>query len=534
MKIRRFARFFGIVGVVFLVFGGLSGVLLAYDEFHFVPIHLILGLIFLVLFVLGGGLHILTSAASKKATTFGFNTTIYTAFFLGILIVGNYIASRHSFLNYDSTEQKAFTLAPQTLKVLATLQKPVVVRAFYKSGVVDTEVSELLTRMTKENSNFTWDVVDIEREPSVVELYEIKEPQTLHFAFQEEPSGRVARVSGKNSEEDVVNALLKLTRGGEKVVYCLAGHGERDTGNTEDSGYSFIKEAIEGENLKVRELHLEAEQQIPADAATILILAPAKSFLPYEEKAILDYLHNGGTAVFMTEPHVTNSLSAIAREFGIEIGNDIVVDEVVRLFEGPGLGVQPLVTEYGDHPITEDFNQNTVFSTTSSVRAIEADSKDVIELVKTSPKSWAETKLDLIFGEKPEAVMDPEDTPGPVSIAAVYEAPLKNGEKSEIPDPDPSSQSASDAKRTRLVVVGDTDWAANVNLGVLFNRDLFLNMVNWAVGESVLAIRPRAFRQSVKGITMEQFSSIFLVGAILLPELLILVGFGVWWFRRTP
>ena len=43
-----------------------------------------------------------------------------------------------------------------------------------------------------------------------------------------------------------------------------------------------------------------------------------------------------------------------------------------------------------------------------------------------------------------------------------------------------------------MVVIGDSDFAANSVLGVQGNRDLFLNTVNWlAQQENLIAIRPR-------------------------------------------
>ena len=45
---------------------------------------------------------------------------------------------------------------------------------------------------------------------------------------------------------------------------------------------------------------------------------------------------------------------------------------------------------------------------------------------------------------------------------------------------------------TRVVVVGDSDFAANAGLGIQGNRDLFMNTIGWlSQQENLIAIRPK-------------------------------------------
>jgi len=67
-----------------------------------------------------------------------------------------------------------------------------------------------------------------------------------------------------------------------------------------------------------------------------------------------------------------------------------------------------------------------------------------------------------------------------------------------------------------------------------FNRDLFLNSLNWAIGETDrITIRAKTLKRTLTSLTEEQFGLSFLMTALLLPELLILSGLGVWWFRNS-
>jgi len=86
----------------------------------------------------------------------------------------------------------------------------------------------------------------------------------------------------------------------------------------------------------------------------------------------------------------------------------------------------------------------------------------------------------------------------------------------------------------RVVVIGDADFVNNANIRQLFNRDFFLNILNWTIGEEEgVTIRAKSLRRSVKVLTNRQISLIFLVAGVLIPELVTLAGFVVWWARSS-
>lgn len=99
-----------------------------------------------------------------------------------------------------------------------------------------------------------------------------------------------------------------------------------------------------------------------------MVLAPRKSLLPIEMEALAVYLKQGGRALFAAEPKTTTDIAELVKPYGISIGNDLVVDQVVGLFAGPSLGVQPMGSSFAKHPATLGFDKNIAFSTASSVQ----------------------------------------------------------------------------------------------------------------------------------------------------------------------
>src|SRR6187402_3201478 len=115
---KRRVGFIGALGLVTLLFGVLGQSLLLYDEYHFVPIHYGVGIASVVIFLIGGGLQGFRSASVKRKAGSGAGAVVYSLLFLAVLTVINVWFLRHDPLHYDSTAEKAYTLAPESLTVL--------------------------------------------------------------------------------------------------------------------------------------------------------------------------------------------------------------------------------------------------------------------------------------------------------------------------------------------------------------------------------------------------------------------------------
>ena len=86
---------------------------------------------------------------------------------------------------------------------------------------------------------------------------------------------------------------------------------------------------------------------------------------------------------------------------------------------------------------------------------------------------------------------------------------------------------------TRVVVVGDSDFATNRALNIGGNRDLFLNMSNWlAQQEDLIAIRPRDPADRRITMTQDQAQMVQWLALAIIPGLLFAAGIRVWWKRR--
>ncbi len=510
----RSTSLFGLWGIVLFVFG-IVAYMVTPAASTYVFVHVALGFLLIVLY-LTASRDSLTTVLGERSTKYGANAVVYTLVFVAVLVVVNWLAARHN-KRWDLTAQNVYSLSTQSKSVLAKLDQPLTVDAFVEAGT-DPNLEDLLESYRYASDKFTFHMIDPDKERDLAERYKITELPTVHIQYGDQ----TATVTREMSEEAITNGLIKATRTTKKVACFLDGHGEPDIENRDARGFSSLKDALTNENYDTRKVLLATEQDVPPECTVLIAAGTEKPLFDHEVSVLTNYLRNGRSALFLIGPRRGAQLVSLVDPWGTKVTDTVVVDQVVRLFQGPALGLQILASTYGTHPITQDFHERTIFPMARAVQANAAGKTGVtaIELVKSSPTAWAESDLDGIFN-RGEATQDDNDIKGPVPLAVAVTGKHKEmgfGKEGE----------------TKLVVVGDSDWATNQFVGQLFNRDLLLNMMNWLGGqEELISIRPRNISASRAQLTPDESRRIFYLAVLIMPELLLLLGLTVWWRRST-
>ncbi|MCH7494432.1 Gldg family protein, partial [bacterium] len=91
------------------------------------------------------------------------------------------------------------------------------------------------------------------------------------------------QIKSVQNTEKLTNAIVKLTRTGEKVVYFLEGHNERaiegEAANQKD-GFSMAAEALRNENYRIERLLLAAKGDVPENADVVIVAGATRPLLP--------------------------------------------------------------------------------------------------------------------------------------------------------------------------------------------------------------------------------------------------------------
>ncbi len=446
---------------------------------------------------------------TSRSARFGSNALLMVLILLGILIVVNIFAARFSW-RLDTTAARQFSLAEQTRNILKSLDKDVKITGFFKSGD-EAFTRELLTEYAHYSDRLRFEFSDPDKKPGLAKKYRIKAFGTLIV----EAEGKEERIE-KSEEQLITNAIIKVTREGKKKLYFTTGHGEKNPDSDGADGLATARKALGDENYEIATLLLAQESAIPADCSMLAVVGPRTDLFANEKSLITEYLKRGGKLLVLLDPGSPDSWPELLAEWGFKIGRDIVVDAsgFGQLFgTGPTM---PIVSQYEEHAITRDFNLMTFFPEARSIRRGENPPAGIEfrEIGKSTPRSWAETSP--INGLEKIAFDEGKDLRGPVTLFASAElaAAAAAGEK---------------AGKTRLLVFGDSDFAANAYFSTQGNGNLFLNGVSWlAEEEDLISVRARSPEDRRIAITQTQSRALLYLGVIALPLAIFIAGIVVY------
>jgi len=372
--------------------------------------------------------------------------------------------------------------------------------------------------------------IDPDKKPALARQNQIQQYNTVVFNYK----GRTERITS-NSEQDLTNGIIKVVTGQTKKVYFTQGHGEKDFGSSERDGYNGIGGALGRENYTTEKVVLAQTGSVPDDATVVVVAGPKTDFFPQEIDALKKYLANAGKLLLEIDPPdkpdspPVSSLIALAHDWGMEAGNNVVVDisGMGRLI-GTDASV-PVVATYPSHPITQRFSLLTAFPLTRSVEPISGGVEGHIAqpVLQTSGRSWAEADIKGLLTSGQVAFDESKgDKKGPITIASAVTAAVTPAEPAK-PDKD------APKPETRVVVVGDSDFASNATLQIQGNRDLFLNIVGWlSQQENLISIRPKEADDRRLTLTSAQQTNIMWLSLLIIPGLIFGTGVYSWWRRR--
>jgi ABC-type uncharacterized transport system involved in gliding motility auxiliary subunit len=487
------------------------------------------GLVCVLAYTLGQWREI-AKVFSRRQARYGTLAGVSIVVVLGILFAINYIGAKQK-KRWDLTANKQFSLSDQSRNVLSKLDAPLQILAFAK----DTETQRYEDRLKEyqeASKQISFEFVDPDKKPAAARQNQVTAYNTIVFNYK----GRSERITS-DAEQDITNAIIKVVSGRQPKVYFTQGHGEHDTTSAERDGYNGVSGALGKENYTVDKLTLAQAGSVPDDASVVVVAGPRTDFFPPEIDAIKKYLSKGGKLLLELDPPdrpdsppLTN-LVALAHDWGIDLGNDIVVDVsgMGRLI-GASEAVPVAAPPYPSHPITQRFNLLTAYPLARSAAPASGgvNGHTAQAIVETGPRSWAETDLKGVLESKPVEYNEGKDKKGPVAIASAVSAAVTDAGAAKTTD------GGNDAKpETRVVVFGDSDYASNSALGVQGNRDLFMNTIGWlSQQESLISIRPKEADDRRITMTAAQQTNLNILSVFIIPACILGAGVYTWWRRR--
>lgn len=454
---------------------------------------------------------------TRRQTRYGSNLFVMVIAFLGILVFGNWIAYDNPFTVADLTADKENTLAPEFVEALKNLPGKIDAIAFF-NGQSSKDSAEKLLNNIKANSNGKFD-------------YRFEDPDLNPLLARESGitgNGKILLTMGDRkeiaafaSEEEILKSIIRLTNPNSRAVYFLTGHGEAGLDQGETS-FSTAKQTLESKNYTVASLNLIANGKVPEDALAIIIAGPQKPLTASEVESLKDYVSKGGSLVVMEDPSQFTDFgddpdplaNYLATDWGITLDPDVIID--ISNSYGPIYAVSAIANQ---HPITQDINQNLIIimpQARSITITSQPEGVTQTPLIQTAPpgqtsiNSWGEKNL------TPEGQVQYDegmDILGPLNMAVAGENTTTKG---------------------RVVVMGNSIFAAGQNFNQFGNGNFFINAVDWAAEQENLiqfTQRTTTERTFVSPSNIGRLM-IFLSSICFLPGLILLAGVLTWLARR--
>ncbi len=438
--------------------------------------------------------------------------TIFIVLLLITVGLLGWLSNKHA-TQFDWTSNKRNTLSQSSIDLLHTLKQPVQISVYVQDDeTVHAAIKEILQRYQREKEDFTFHLINPDIDFESAQQDGVERYGQIIITYNNNKENITSL-----SEQTISNALLRLSRAGDRKVVFLKGHGERSVSNDDNTSYSKLVAELTAKGFTI-EAHNLLLSALPADTAVLVLAAPNRELLEGEIAHIKTYIDDGGNLFWMMDPGDAQGTEELASLLGIRFIPGIVVDNNTNLRNTLRIQHPAMipVLDYVSHPVTESIQYNTLFPISQGIEHIDKQFNGLV-IAQSLPQSWVETSA-----VSDEIAYEPDngDTEGPIGIVMALERTI-------------ADESSPDKVTQRVIVTGDSDFISNSYIGVGANLALGLNMFNWLAGDDdIIAIEPRNAPDTQLQLDDTEILMIGIGYFIALPAGLVLAGVAIWLRRR--
>jgi|GEM_PF-66543 len=432
----------------------------------------------------------------------------------------------------DMTRAQRYALSEQTLGVLKGLAVPVEINVIMSQPAdLKQEISDLLTEYKARSPRISVHYIDPVKASG--ELEKIRQRYKLTSVPTDElviaVGDQVRRLPVRSlinqsavmrggqivmslpqfmGESEVSAALIQLTRKSPGRAVFLEGHGERSPEQTQETGLSRA-----GTELKRLGWHVDTQLITPGTNVvfgtntTVVALAGPQHKLSEELLRALDgFLDRGGGLFVLLDPGVEAGLEPLLDRWNIGLSNNIVVDLEDHVSSADPSTLY-LTRFSADDPIGKAMGSLAVVLPSARRIAVSAYKERnpyvfTSNFMHTSGNGWA---VEYETGKEVK-VNSQRDRRGPISLGIACERFLESAHPGQLP------------LRGRVVVIGDSEFAANNYIGTAGNLTLFINCMEWLAGrQELLSIRPKTTDIEQVPLTARKAKTVFWMATLGIP-----------------
>ena len=339
----------------------------------------------------------------KKNIAFrgGSYAIVLTCIVLALLVVVNLLAGAlpANLTKLDISSSKLYSITSNTKAVVNALEQDVTIYWIVQSGKEDDVIDNLLAKYESLSDH----IEVVKRNPDVYPAF------AKQYTDETVSNNSLVVVSGEkyryvpysdiyvsqgsaysysyttsfDGEGAITSAIDYVVSTQLPILYTLEGHGETALPDT-------FASQLEKENVETESLSLLNVDEIPEDAAALMIHAPASDISEEEAKMLSEYVKSGGKLLILAGPVADGELTnlyGILFDYGVSAVQGIVSesDRSHYAFQAPYV----LLPDLGDSDITAPLAEKNYMAIVPIAAGLQISGDSAVSLLNTTDSAYS-------------------------------------------------------------------------------------------------------------------------------------------------
>ena len=326
---------------------------------------------------------------------------VLTCIVLALLVVVNLLAGAlpANLTKLDISSSKLYSITSNTKAVVNALEQDVTIYWIVQSGKEDDVIDNLLAKYESLSDH----IEVVKRNPDVYPAF------ARQYTDETVSNNSLVVVSGEkyryvpysdiyvsqgsaysysyttsfDGEGAITSAIDYVVSTQLPILYTLEGHGETALPDT-------FASQLEKENVETESLSLLNVDEIPEDAAALMIHAPASDISGEEAKMLSEYVKSGGKLLILAGPVADGELTnlyGILSDYGVSAVQGIVSegDRSHYAFQAPYV----LLPDLGDSDITAPLAEKNYMAIVPIAAGLQISGDSAVSLLNTTDSAYS-------------------------------------------------------------------------------------------------------------------------------------------------
>lgn len=463
----------------------------------------------------------------------GTTTLILVALIIAGYIAVNWGVEQIQVEDLDFTTKKLYSLSEQTEERLKNLEDEITIQLINMGDY--SYVIEYANKYQRASDKITVEEIDdLSSRLDLQTKYDIESTDNLIVVKNGEKEKTITTSdlytydystyeSIDTTEEAITNAIMEVTIDEKPHIYVLSGKNYAQP----ESSLSIIANKLIDEANEIDLLDILTEGSVPDDCDCLIITTLKQDLADLERDKILEYINKGGKLLILTSQNIldvdTPNFDKILEQYGITLGYGTIIEQDTSkmLYNTPYMIVTSASASF-----MSDIDMDLKLFLAYPGRIQFADETKLEELgvtyetiATTSTKSFIRTNFNISSMSRTE-----QDSEEESSIVGAY-----------------ATKKISDEKTSQLIIYSDETFASTSPIIIGYqsvyavtlynNEDIVLNSISHLT-ERDDTITIRKTGESETYTVTEQEDVIIRTIIFTTPIIIIIIGIGVWIFRR--